>query len=159
MVSQSFLSHEFPILNKNIIIGRSFQNIDEIKKYTDKNTRIIYYPDAEKMREIMLESDIAITAAGQTVYELIRVGAPFIAIQVTDNQLYITKGLVKHKLVDKIIDWNAPDFKEELLEQMGKINKFENRLRLNEEDCSFIDGLGAKRIVSELLKDVKTCDI
>jgi len=59
-----FLNGKYPNLIKNLIIGRAFQNIDEIKKCADKNTNLIYYPDAEKIKETMLKSDIAISAGG-----------------------------------------------------------------------------------------------
>ncbi|GAG12579.1 unnamed protein product, partial [marine sediment metagenome] len=47
-----FLNNNYPNLIKNIIIGKAFQNIDDIKKRADKNTNLIYYPDAEKMKEV-----------------------------------------------------------------------------------------------------------
>ncbi len=81
------LNKKYPELNKNVIIGRAYQDVEEIKKEADKNTNIIYYPDAKKMKETMLNSDIAISAGGQTLYELARVGVPTIGICVADNQL------------------------------------------------------------------------
>ena len=88
----AFLNDEYPNLIKNVIIGRAFQNIDDIKKYTDKNTNLIYYPDAEKMKEIMFESDIAISACGQTLNELASVGVPTIGVCTAGNQLGNVKG-------------------------------------------------------------------
>ena len=49
-----FSNQKYPNLIKNVIIGRAFQNIDDIKKCAEKNTNLIYYPDAEKMKEVML---------------------------------------------------------------------------------------------------------
>lgn len=91
----AFLNDEYPNLIKNVIIGRTFQNIGEIKKYTDKNTNLIYYPDAEKMKKIMLECDIAISACGQTLNELASVGVPTIGVCIAENQLENIKGWEK----------------------------------------------------------------
>jgi len=88
----AFLNDEYPNLIKNVIIGRAFENIDEIKKCTDKNTNLIYYPDAEKMKRIMLESDIAISACGQTLNEFTRVGVPTIGVCIAENQSGNIKG-------------------------------------------------------------------
>ncbi|HIE58998.1 MAG TPA: UDP-2,4-diacetamido-2,4,6-trideoxy-beta-L-altropyranose hydrolase, partial [Hydrogenothermaceae bacterium] len=80
------LVNNYPNLKKNVVIGKGFKNIEEINSVADKNTNLIYYPDATKMKDIMLKSDIAISAGGQTLYELARVGVPTIAIAVADNQ-------------------------------------------------------------------------
>jgi spore coat polysaccharide biosynthesis predicted glycosyltransferase SpsG len=82
-----FLCNNYPNLKKNIIIGKAFKNIDKIKKESDKNTKLIYYPNAEEIKEIMLESDMAISAGGQTLYELARVGVPTVGVCIADNQL------------------------------------------------------------------------
>jgi spore coat polysaccharide biosynthesis predicted glycosyltransferase SpsG len=66
----NLLNKEYAALKKNIIIGRAFDNIEEIKKEIDENTNLIYYPNAEKIKEVMLNSDIAISAGGQTLHEL-----------------------------------------------------------------------------------------
>ncbi|HEK24805.1 MAG: UDP-2,4-diacetamido-2,4,6-trideoxy-beta-L-altropyranose hydrolase, partial [Hydrogenobaculum sp.] len=63
------LKAKFPNLKKNVVIGKGFKNINEIEYTKDANTDLIYFPKAEKMKELMLESDIAISAGGQTLYE------------------------------------------------------------------------------------------
>ena len=149
----AFLNDEYPSLIRNVIIGRAFQNINEIKKCADKNTNLIYYPDAEKMKEIMLESDIAISAGGQTLYELARVGIPTIGICVADNQV----GIIK--------EWEKVDF----LEYAGLYNKDNIIMRINNlliilEDIKlreskseigrkFVDGKGSLRVSNKLLKE------
>jgi len=100
-----FLRENYPDLKKNVIIGKAFQNTEQIERETDGNTNLIYYPDAEKMKETMLESekmketmlesDIAISAGGQTLYELARVGLPTIGICVAENQLGNVRGWKK----------------------------------------------------------------
>ena len=148
----AFLNDKYQNLIKNVIIGRAFQNIDEIKKYTDKNTNLIYYPDAEKMREIMFESDIAISVGGQTICELIRMGIPFIPIQVLENQKYTLKGLKKYDLFDFILYWDMKDFNEELTRGITNLFKATKRKLIFKKYKRFIDGLGSKRIIYEFLK-------
>ena len=45
------------------------------------------------MRDLMLSVDVAITAAGQTTYELMSCGVPMIPIKVVDNQKWNILGL------------------------------------------------------------------
>ena len=145
------LCGNYPNLKKNIIIGNIFKNIDEIKKESDKNKKLIYYTNAEKMKEVMLESDIAISAGGQTLYELARIGVPTIGVCVANNQL------------ENIKEWDRIGFLEyaglynknniivnidELLKNLGniKIRKLKSKI-----GRKFVDGKGSIRIIKILL--------
>lgn len=81
-----FLKDNYPDLEKHVIIGKGFSNFEEIKEAADDKTVLIMHADAEVMKNEMLECDIAISAAGQTIYELARVGIPSIIKQIADNQ-------------------------------------------------------------------------
>jgi len=81
-----FLTNEYVNLEKHVVIGKGFTNVDEIKAVEDENTVLIYYPDAATMKNEMLECDVAISAAGQTIYELARVGVFTYAVKVAENQ-------------------------------------------------------------------------
>lgn len=59
-----FLKNEYLNTKKNVIIGKAFQNINEIKREADYTTKLIYYSDVKKIKEIMLESDMVISADG-----------------------------------------------------------------------------------------------
>ena len=86
------LAERYPMLIKRIIIGKGFQDIKEIELLKDDKTELIFYPESEVMKSTMIESDIAISAAGQTLYELAKVGTPTIAVAVVKNQLNNVKG-------------------------------------------------------------------
>lgn len=149
------LQNNYPEIKRNVVIGRGYDNIDNIKKISDCNTNILFNLNEDDMKNIMHESDVAITAAGQTVYELISMEIPFIPIQVIDNQVFTTKGLIKHKLVDKILYWDMINFQHELLSELNKMISYDKRKEINKKYRGYIDGLGVKRIISDLLRDVK----
>ena len=147
-----FLNEKYSELKKNVIIGRAFQNIGEIKKYTDKDTNLIYYPDAEKMKKIMLESDIAISAGGQTLYELARVGVPTIGVFIAKNQLESIKGWENSDFLEYAVWYKDDDILlkiNKLLKKMEvvELRKFKSKLGRN-----FLDGLGSIRVNYTLLK-------
>jgi len=71
-----FLTDKYPELTKNIIISNGFKKIKKIKDLKDKKTNLIYSPDVKKIKKTMLESDLAISAGGQTLYEFARIGIP-----------------------------------------------------------------------------------
>lgn len=139
-----------PELKFYIVIGDGFHNVSTIESMKLDNVVLCYNLDAESMKRLMTESDYAITAAGQTTYELMATQTPFIPIQVVDNQLYNARGLVKYKLANQVISWDQIDFKENLLSCMSRMSTFEIRLELKAKYTRFIDGFGAKRIISEL---------
>ena len=148
----AFLNDKYPNLIKNVIIGRAYQDVDEIKKCADKNTNLIYYPDAEKMKKIMLKSDIAISAGGQTLYELARVGVPTIGICVAENQLGNIKEWEKIGFLE-YAGWYKDDnilLKiNKLLKKMEdvELRKFKSKLGRN-----FLNGSGSMRVIYTLLK-------
>jgi UDP-2,4-diacetamido-2,4,6-trideoxy-beta-L-altropyranose hydrolase len=142
----TFLNDNYPNLIKNVIIGRAFQNIDDIKKYADKNTNLIYYPDAEKIKEIMLESDIAISACGQTLNELASIGVPTIGVCIAENQLGNIKGWEKIGFLE-YAGWYS---KGNILEKIKNVIKYleDMQVRKNKSKVGrkFIDGKGSLRI-------------
>lgn len=70
--------------NFNVIIGKNFTNIDELKKIVNEKFKLIYNPN--NISQIMLKSDLAISASGSTVYELASIGVPTLLIIQSDNQ-------------------------------------------------------------------------
>jgi UDP-2,4-diacetamido-2,4,6-trideoxy-beta-L-altropyranose hydrolase len=149
----AFLNDKYQNLIKNVIIGKAFQNIDEIKKYTDKNTNLIYYPDAEKMREIMLESDIAISAGGQTLNELASVGVPTIGVCIAENQLGNVKGWEKVGFLEYVGWYNKSNILEKIensIKYLGKIKLRKSKSKIGRE---FVDGKSSLRIIDEITKN------
>ena len=76
----------FPSILKNVIVGKLFNNIFEISELVDDFTKLIYNPSASDIRILMENADIAVSAAGQTLYELAVCGVPMIMIEMADNQ-------------------------------------------------------------------------
>lgn len=150
----NLLNKEYPALKKNIIIGKAFHNIEEIKKGIDKNTNLIYCSDAGKIKEIMLESDIAISAGGQTLCELARVGVPTIGICVTDNQL----GIIKEWGKTGFLEYAGLYNKNNIIVKIDKLLKNLENIKIRKDKSKigrkFVDGTGAKRIVKYMLTKI-----
>lgn len=146
------LSAEFPRLKKRVVIGRSFNSVRQIMNVADDRTEFITYPDGKKMYESMRDADIAISAAGQTLYELARLGVPTIAIAVVKNQL------------NNLAGWKGAGFcvsagwckDRYLLPNISKaIKELEDgraRARFSRAGRRCIDGRGAVRIADFIVK-------
>jgi len=87
------LSNELPLIKKQVVVGQGFGNLQEIESVADENTILHNSLTASQMRDLMLNVDVAITAAGQTIHELLSCGTPMIPIKVVDNQTWNIKGL------------------------------------------------------------------
>src|SRR3990167_2430885 len=146
------LVENYPELSKNIVIGNGFQNINEIKRISDKKTNLIYSPDAEGMKKTMLESDIAICAGGQTLYELARVGVPAIAVAVADNQMNNVTWWQEAGFIENAGWWEDRVVLEEVESGIGLLREKKERVKISIIGRTFVDGMGARRIVQEIMK-------
>jgi UDP-2,4-diacetamido-2,4,6-trideoxy-beta-L-altropyranose hydrolase len=142
---------QYPDITKKVVIGKGFHGINEVEELRDERTEMIYYPDAEKMKEVMLSSDIAISAGGQTLYELARIGVPSIAIATADNQLYNVQGWLRAEFIEYAGSWEDRGLKESLKDCFERLTDKETRMVRSLRGKHFIDGQGSRRIISTLL--------
>ena len=146
------LTKEHPGLIKNVIVGAGYQEAKGLESLKDKRTNLIYGPDAKTIKKIMLRADIAISAAGQTLYELARIGVPTIGVCIADNQLRNVEAWREVGFLE-YAGWHEKstlieDLKR-LMENMGTENV---RKIKSETGKKLIDGKGVHNIVKEVIK-------
>lgn len=147
------LTNHYPDSNKKIVVGKGFKNIPEIENLRDPNTELIYYPDAEGMLKTMLESDIAISAGGQTLYELARVGIPTIAIGVAYNQTHNVEYWKKVGFIEFAGFWEEDNLEEALLENLKSLQDKGVRTEKCKIGRKYVDGNGALKIAKKCLNN------
>lgn len=106
---------------------------------------------AEEMRDLMIEADIAITASGQTTYELCRTGTPFIAITTAANQLFSIDCFHRKGLVSAPIDADDPRLTEKIIEGISALTDQEHRQNIHQKMKQTITGNGSLAVVDYLL--------
>ncbi len=145
----NLLNNKLPEISKNVLIGRAFNNVDEIKKVSGKNTFLYYNLSDEEIKNLMFDSDIAVSAAGQTIYELASVGTPVIAVGIINNQINIINGL-KNKSFFRYAGWwedkNLMHNISRNIEYMKNIN-----FRKSINKTKIIDGRGSLNIVDKIM--------
>lgn len=146
-----WLADNHPNLTKNIIIGKGFKNIRKIEDTKDDRTVISYYPDVKVMKRIMLDSDIAISAGGQTLYELARIGVPAIAMAIAKNQLNNISGWSRAGFIEYAGWWKDDSLVAKLSSSMTRLADKNVRTKMSRLGRRHIDGKGSLRIVSILL--------
>ena len=153
-----FLNREFPGVIKKVIIGRCFQNTKEIENLKNGKTDLIYNPDAEGIKELMLECDIAISAGGQTLYEFARIGVPVIVIAVAENQLSNIRGWQETGYIDYAGWWKDKNALENISICIRKAMDKELRADRSLLGKKLVDGRGAGRIADFLLETFPNAD-
>jgi len=137
-----------PDLIKTVIIGKGFKKREQIESSIDSKTELIYYPSAATMKKVMLGSDLAISAAGQTLFELARVGVPTIAISVADNQMNNIKGCQKAGFIEYAGAWDDKNIQSLLMQKFDLLQNADVRKKMARAGRSWVDGLGAIRTVN-----------
>lgn len=104
----------------------------------------------KSMRALMLESDLAFSAAGQTLYELAATGTPAVAVQTADNQrqsmaALATKGIIR-------VAGRADDI--DLMDKMRNLTltlSASERAQMSHPGQDLVDGQGALRAAKAVL--------
>lgn len=146
------LKSYFPDLKKNVIIGKGYHNISEIEDLKDQKCNLIYFPTSEEMKNIMLESDIAITAGGQTIYELATVGVPAITIATADNQINNVESCAELGINYHAGWWEDKNIYDTILNKILKLKDIEIRKEMISLGRKYIKSDGSRKIVDFLIK-------
>ncbi|UCD55158.1 MAG: UDP-2,4-diacetamido-2,4,6-trideoxy-beta-L-altropyranose hydrolase [Candidatus Omnitrophota bacterium] len=147
-----FLKEKYGEYTKNIVVGRGFGCKRTIEGLKDEKTNLIYDPGAEEMKKVMLESDIAVSAGGQTLYELARIGVPVVGVAAAENQLKNLYGWKRAGFLEYAGKHNDKDIFENISHAFGNILPYLERLKRSKIGRDTIDGKGAARLCRFLLE-------
>jgi UDP-2,4-diacetamido-2,4,6-trideoxy-beta-L-altropyranose hydrolase len=146
------LTKDYPAVTKNIVIGRAFKKTGDIMAAADDNTNLIQAPDAEGMKKLMLDSDLAISSGGQTLFELARVGLPAIVVGVAENQRRNIQTWQKNKLIEFAGFWEEKSLVESIRTKFLLFMDHEKRRQSRDAGRSLVTGSGARKIAGFLQK-------
>jgi len=107
---------------------------------------------ATDLRELMLHADVAISAAGQTLYELAAAGTPTLAFELADNQAESLRSLDEAGVVKSAGRLADSGFYDRLLVQFhALVLDVEARAGLSTAGQRLVDGRGAERVAAAIL--------
>ncbi len=100
--------------------------------------------------QLLPDFDLAISAAGSTVWELLWAGVPLVAIPIAENQVPIASHLAEVGAAEHL-PVTMPDFRTALLETaVALINNPDRRAQMAVNGRDLVDGLGAQRAVKKM---------
>ncbi|NFO13096.1 UDP-2,4-diacetamido-2,4,6-trideoxy-beta-L-altropyranose hydrolase [Clostridium botulinum] len=140
-IIKQFLNSNYKV---HIVVGNGFTNVEKFKKYRSENVKI--YFDAN-MKKLMSMCDICISSCGTTIYELISMGIPTIAITVAENQKMLYNYIKKNFL--------AEVSEIDTVYEKIKTLTYDKRKQLNSRMKNIVDGKGVVRMSFEIEKKLK----
>ena len=138
------------------MIGPFFHNVGAVESVARSASRpicLVHNPDS--LYELMLRTDLAITAAGQTLYELACMGCPTIAIKTVANQDGQLTALAEAGFLLAAGDAENGDVITAVGEAlMLVLSDPKARVAMATEGKRLVDGKGALRSARRILSEV-----
>ena len=116
-------------------------------QFNAKNVVLHGYLNASQMKNLMKGCDLAISACGQTLHELARVGCPTIGIVIDKDQKLNAKSYQDTGFLNNPIQWDNPNLQSKLLKRIEKMKSYDTRLKYSLKGPKIIDGMGVNRLM------------
>jgi UDP-2,4-diacetamido-2,4,6-trideoxy-beta-L-altropyranose hydrolase len=136
----------------HVILGAINPDKDKINQLASQCDSLIIHQNVENMVELMTSCDIAVSAAGSTLYELCACGIPTITYVLADNQISGAEAFQERNLMVNLGDARESEHLPELIYRaICELDKnFEKRKSLSQRMHNLVDGLGAERMTEAI---------
>lgn len=139
---------QFEHINFHFIVGMFNEDWKQIQQLAHNRKNVLLHRNVTNMRELMCQCDLAVSAAGSTLYELCRCGVPVITYAVADNQLQGAEGFDRDGAMvytgDSRLD---PELQKKILDTLKHMLADRGICKRMSDTCqSLVDGKGADRI-------------
>ena len=147
---------ELKMLNYHVICGNFNVHEKELEQKANKFANINLYKNISNMAEIMKRCDLAISAAGSTLYELAALSIPSIVFSFADNQKKPTEAFEIYGASVSVGHYETDD-KDAFMSSMMKAIKevcadYDGRQGMAYNANRLVDGLGAGRIARAIVE-------
>ncbi|UTW46028.1 UDP-2,4-diacetamido-2,4,6-trideoxy-beta-L-altropyranose hydrolase [bacterium SCSIO 12696] len=133
-----------------VVVGDAYPHISGLKKFLDGSRMSAeLHVSPKSISELLVESDVAIGAAGSATWERFCLGIPSVLVKTADNQSDViskVRELGAAVCIDQMGSFDAADLSESLEEVLA------NYEQIMAASCELVDGRGAGRLVSVLLE-------
>ena len=137
----------------HVVVGRLNEDKDKLYKLADELPFLQLHENVSDMASLMTSCDLAVSAAGTTLYELCAAGVPSMSFCLADNQLTAAKAFDEAGAIPC-----AGDIRRSCDEVLGNVmnfvtymsENFKKRKAALETMRQLVDGKGAMRIAKAL---------
>ena len=134
----------------NIVTGKTPVTDDFIDISGNAKTILHSKLDASEMAALIYSCDAAVSACGQTLYELTLAGVPTIAFMTAENQRNNAAGFMELNAIEYCGDFENGGFEIKFREALNKILDYDYRRKLSGRARKIIDGKGSARCLNEV---------
>lgn len=144
----------FDNMTFHFVVGVLNPRLNTIKHKSEGTSNVVLHINEQNMSDLMKKCDIAISAAGSTLYELCASGVPCITYTLADNQVIAAEEFERQGLMLNAGDCRGDDNFSNKVKGKLEVLLQDKALRkdLSYKMRSLVDGCGADRIVEELLQ-------
>lgn len=143
------LSERFPQCELCVVVDPQSSSGKKLLSMDMENVKIFGNLSAEEMKRLMLECDVAVSAGGQTTYELARTGLPSVLIAVAENQFLNCRGWQEVGFAYYMGFAEERDVLQKTVDCLKKLEDEKIRLKMSKKGRKCVDGQGARRVVEE----------
>lgn len=152
---RDFVWSQFPEVTLDILVGHAFRNPGEFMQDKRPRLRYHYHLPVKPLIRFMQQADVAISAGGQTLYELACTGTPTIGICVAENQVNNLKGWQGKGFLRYCGWFHDRQLFNKLQGALRDVRDKRLRTRMSQSGQRFVDGRGAQRTVAHILEMIK----
>ena len=152
ILADTFLSKQK--INWHIVSGPFNRFAEELKNRYQSCKNVCIHENVKDMRELLLQTDVVLTAAGSTVYEVSSLGIPMIVFYFAENQ---RQGACALAELTQIVNAgcfakNSQAVTDRAVKALHQcVAEKTYRERLYEQERQLVDGKGAQRIAKALM--------
>jgi UDP-2,4-diacetamido-2,4,6-trideoxy-beta-L-altropyranose hydrolase len=137
-----------PDLQLTVVAGAGYSSVNELRELSAPNFKVVF--DVQTMAELMSNMDLAIIAAGGTLWELLSVGCAVLSYARNTVQRRVVRSLAKDGVVVDVGDTFSFDAASMVSEVKRLADSCPARERMAALGRALVDGLGAARVVEAL---------
>lgn len=138
----------------HIVCGPYHPDTEELEFLAAEHEILQVHKNVTDMSELMRNCDMAVSAAGSTLYELCNIGVPTVGFYFAENQRKNMEAFGKLTLVMNAGDFSvSPEKVLDFIEKEVEVLCHEKELRekISRAMQTIVDGKGAERLAEELL--------
>ena len=154
---QEFMTKEnreiyYKNIHFDIVIGPAFENIGLIvEKIEDICLQVSLHFNIKQISNLMVKSDLAISAGGSTLCELSAVGIPTISLLQAQNQILAAEWMERQGIIENLGFGDNVLVGEITDRLVSLIENYNLRIKMSRKGQELFDGFGAERCVEEIL--------
>jgi len=141
-------------VRQDIVVGPLFEHVDDLKaEARTLGEATVLHENSRDIRSLMLASDLALCAGGQTAYELAATGTPAVAVRTAKNQTINLEGLRSAGSLIWAGDVEDQDLEAKVTcELLSLAQDASRRAEMSRAGRMLVDGLGADRVAQALME-------